>query len=470
MLLSVDQSTGAVKRQECHPVAAAGRGALRSLVLGRVLALIGLLAANAFFVAAEFSVVRSRRSRLEAMARSGDTKARLVLRATTNLARLLSASQFGITLASLGIGALAEESLKASFAARFGMMALPAQISAATLGTIAALALVTYGHVVFGELAPRGATINNPERVSRWLVPGLVAFAWITQPFTWLLNRSAELALKPFGLTPASAEENVHSADELRIIVEQSQEGGVLQRQDAALIEGVFEFSEKNAREVMTPRTAIDALDIGSSLDDAVQVVIETQRSRYPVYEESVDNIVGLVLAKDLIPVLRHAPPEFALTAIMRPIHVVPGSREVEEVLADFKRLKEHMAVVLDEYGGTAGIVTMEDLLEEIVGEILDEHDEPEMTATSEPGADVVLPGATHIGELNERFGLAVPDDEYSTIGGYIFGALGRLPTAGDRVTASHAVFTVKSMDGRRIETVAVDLHSVGDRRGKTRN
>jgi putative hemolysin len=142
----------------------------------------------------------------------------------------------------------------------------------------------------------------------------------------------------------------------------------------------------------------------------------------------------------------------------------------VEEVLADFKRLKEHMAVVLDEYGGTAGIVTMEDLLEEIVGEILDEHDEPEMTATmSEPGADVVIPGAMHIGELNERYGLEVPDDEYSTIGGYIFGALGRLPTVGDRVTASHAVFTVKSMDGRRIETLAVDLHSVGDRRAKQR-
>jgi CBS domain containing-hemolysin-like protein len=451
-------------------VAAGGGDELRSLVLGRILALIGLLAANGFFVAAEFSVVRSRRSRLEAMARAGDTKARLVLKATRNLARLLSASQFGITLASLGIGALAEETLKTSFATRFGMMPLPAQISAATLGTVAALGLVTYGHVVFGELAPRGATINNPERVSRWLVPGLVAFAWITQPFTWLLNRSAELVLKPFGLTPASAEENVHSADELRIIVEQSQEGGVLERQDAALIEGVFEFSEKNAREVMTPRTAIDALDIEATLEEAVQFIIDSQRSRYPVYEESIDNVVGLVLAKDLIPVLRASPREFALTEIMRPIHVVPGSREVEEVLADFKRLKEHMAVVLDEYGGTAGLVTMEDLLEEIVGEILDEHDEAELAATSEAGADVVLSGAMHIGELNERYGLSVPDDEYTTIGGYVFGALGRLPTEGDRVTASHAVFTVRGMDGRRIETLAVDLHSVGDRRAKQRS
>jgi CBS domain containing-hemolysin-like protein len=427
-------------------------------VLGRVLAIIGLLALNGFFVAAEFSVVRSRRSRLEAMARAGDAKARLVLKATSSLARLLSASQFGITLASIGIGALAEETLSAVFSRAFISLSLPVKLGAVGLGTICALSVVTYGHVVFGELAPRGATINNPERVARWLVPGLVAFAWITKPFTWLLNRSAELVLKPFGLRPGSAEENVHSADELRILVEQSQEVGVLERQDAALIEGVFEFSEKNAREVMTPRTAIDALDVETSLDDAITIVVETQRSRYPMYEDSIDNIVGLVLAKDLIPVLRDAPAGFSLTSIMRPVHVVPGSREVEEVLADFKRLKAHMAVVLDEYGGTAGIVTMEDLLEEIVGEILDEHDEPEPVATANIGEEVLIPGSMNIGELNERFGLEVSDEEYTTIGGYIFGALGRVPVVGDRVSASRAVFVVRKMDGRRVDVLSVEL------------
>ena len=219
----------------------------------------------------------------------------------------------------------------------------------------------------------------------------------------------------------------------------------------------------------MTPRTAIDALDVEATLDEAVALVVDTQRSRYPVYEESIDNIVGLVLAKDLIPVLRDRPAGFTIQSIMRPVHVVPGSREVEEVLADFKRLKEHMAVVLDEYGGTAGIVTMEDLLEEIVGEILDEYDEPELLNAAEPGHDVLIPGSMNIGEMNERFGLEVPDDDYTTIGGFVFGALGRLPVVGDRVTASHAVFTVRAMDGRRIETLAVDLHSIGDRRERSR-
>jgi len=219
----------------------------------------------------------------------------------------------------------------------------------------------------------------------------------------------------------------------------------------------------------MTPRTAIDALDVEATLDEAVALVVDTQRSRYPVYEDTLDNIIGLLLAKDLIPLVRERPASFTVRSMMRPVHVVPGSREVEEVLADFKRLKEHMAVVLDEYGGTAGIVTMEDLLEEIVGEILDEYDEPEFATGNAPDADVLIPGALNIDELNERFGLAVPDDDYTTIGGFVFGALGRLPVVGDRITASHAVFTVRAMDGRRIETIAVDLHSIGDRREKPR-
>ncbi|MDB4880965.1 MAG: hypothetical protein JWL60_2411, partial [Gemmatimonadetes bacterium] len=377
----------------------------------------------------------------------------------------------GITLASIGIGALAEETLSHAFVEGFSTLPLLVRLGAGTgLGTLCALAVVTYGHVVFGELAPRSAALNHPEEVSRWLVPPLMVFAWVATPFTWLLNKSAEAVLRLFRQKPVNAEDNVHSADELRILVEQSQEVGALERQDAALIEGVFEFSEKNARDVMTPRTAIDALDLETSLDEAVTVIVDTQRSRYPVYEESIDNIVGLVLAKDLIPVLRDRPATFHLRTVMRPVHVVPGSREVEEVLADFKRLKEHMAVVLDEYGGTAGIVTMEDLLEEIVGEILDEYDETEVVTAQVPGSDVVLPGAMNIAELNERFGLDVPDDEYSTIGGYVFGALGRLPVPGDRVQASHALFTVQSMDGRRIECLAADLHSIGDRRGKGRD
>jgi len=440
-------------------------------VLPRLIAIAVLLLLNGFFVAAEFSLVRSRRTRLESMARTGDWKARVTLRASGNLARVYSASQLGVTLASLALGALAESSMGGWLTVKLGTLPLALDLSVRVgIGATIALAIVTFFHVVFGELAPRGAALSHPEEVACWLTPPLLGFAWLASPFTNLLNRSSQVVLRLFGQKAVNPEENVHSPEELRMLIEQSQEGGVLQAQDADILEGVFEFSEKNAREVMTPRTDIDALPIEATLDETIALVEESGRSRYPVFEETIDNIVGIVLAKDLIPILRAPPPDFSLRTILRPVHVVPGSREVEEVLSDFKRLKEHLAIVLDEYGGTAGLVTMEDLLEEIVGEILDEYDEPPDYPERE-GADlVIVPGNTNIGELNERFGLDVPDDAYTTIGGFVFGALGRLPVVGDRTTAGGAVFTVREMDGRRVESLAVDLHSAGDRRSGARD
>jgi putative hemolysin len=272
------------------------------------------------------------------------------------------------------------------------------------------------------------------------------------------------------------------------MLVEQSQEGGALESADADLIDAVFEFSEKNAREVMTPRTDIIALDADAPLEQVLKIVDESGFSRYPVYEGTIDDIIGLVLTKDMLKILLPAASrassvassaardasvaDFSVRGLLRPVHVIPGSREVEDVLADFKRLKEHMAIVLDEYGGTAGIITMEDLLEEIVGEILDEYDtpddldEPVMTRSGE----TVVPGSTNIGELNDHFGLSVPDTDATTIGGFVFGILGRVPQPGDRVIAGGAIFTVRSMDARRIDSLAVDLHSAGDRRSGERD
>jgi CBS domain containing-hemolysin-like protein len=286
----------------------------------------------------------------------------------------------------------------------------------------------------------------------------LLAFAWITTPFTYVLNASATMVLRLFGQKADVSEEPVHSPDELRMLIEHSQESGALQAQDAELMEGVFEFSEKNAREVMTPRTDVVGLSVDSSLDEALTTVEESNFSRYPVFDGTMDNVVGLLLAKDLLRVLRRAPKEFEVRSIMRDVLVVPGSREVEEVLSDFKRRKEHMAVVLDEFGGTAGIVTMEDLLEEIVGEILDEFDEPELRATTSSSGETWLPGETHVSEVNEQYGLTVPEEDYTTIGGFVFGVLGRLPQVGDRVSGGGAWFSVREMDGRRIMQLAMEI------------
>lgn len=424
-----------------------------------------LVLLNGYFVAAEFALVRSRRTRLEAMVRRGDRFARLALKATSNISGLMSASQLGVTLCSLGVGWVAQSVLRDILGTGTGMGSL-----ALALAVAVAIGTAAFTHVVFGELVPKAIALQHPERIARWLLPGVLAFAWVTRPLVWVITLLSGFLLRLVGVDPTKGEENVHSPEELRILVEQAQEGGAIEAQDADMIDAVLEFSEKSAREVMTPRTEIIALPLGATLDEVLAVEAESGFSRYPVYEETIDNIVGLVLAKDLLRSMRQPDQLFPLRTIMRPVHVVPGSRAVEDVLADFKRLKEHMAVVLDEYGGTAGIVTMEDLLEEIVGEILDEYDESEPEATSTGGGEAIVPGTTHIAELNERFGLAVSEDDYTTIGGFVFGTIGRLPVPGDRVAAGGAIFTVQTMEGRRIDSLSVDLHTLGDRREAPRD
>ena len=416
-------------------------------------------------MAVEFALVRSRRTRLQAMVRAGDPIARFALYATGNLARVLSASQLGITLASLGLGWAAEGAFGHLFATWFS--ALPVALEQSlrvSVGAIVALLAVTYLHVVFGELAPRAVALNRPELLAKWLAPPLLAFAWMAAPFISVLNFSAATVLRLFGQRADIGHEAVHSPDELRMLVEQSEEQGALQTVDAELLGGVFEFSEKNARGVMTPRTSIVAIPAEATLAEAVTIVDEAGFSRYPVFEESIDNIVGMVHAKDLLRVLHRSVKEpgagvFNLTSVMRSVHVVPGSREVEEVLSDFKRLKEHLAIVLDEYGGTAGLVTMEDLLEEIVGEILDEYDDTLVAATSRSASgEIVIAGATHLSAVNDDYGLTIPEEDFTTIGGYVFGELGRLPVVGDKITGGGAAFLVRSMDGRRIGTLELTL------------
>jgi CBS domain containing-hemolysin-like protein len=428
-------------------------------VLERIAVIVVLLVLNGYFVAVEFALVRSRRTRLQAMVRAGDRVARFALSASGNLARVLSASQLGITLASLGLGWTAESALGHSFGAFFATLPFPIEESLrVSIGAIVALLLATYLQVVFGELAPRAVALNHPEQIAKWLAPPLLAFAWIASPFIAVLNWSAGGVLRLFGQSSKIEREAVHSPDELRMLVEQSEEQGALETSDAEMLGKVFAFSEKKAREVMTPRTDIIAMTADASLDDALEVVEEAGFSRFPVYDESIDNIIGMLHVKDLLGVLREKLDEFTVRDIMREVHVVPGSREVEEVLADFKKRKEHMAIVLDEYGGTAGLVTMEDLLEEIVGEILDEYDENvDAPTVVVAGGETLVEGAMSIREVNETYGLTIPEEDYTTVGGYVFGVLGRLPVPGDRVMDGGATFVVRVMDGRRIEMLALE-------------
>jgi CBS domain containing-hemolysin-like protein len=269
---------------------------------------------------------------------------------------------------------------------------------------------------------------------------------------TALLFGVARQLLTWMGVKPPEHHERLHSPEEIRLLVEQSEEGGSLEQADARLLAGVFEFSEKNAMEVMTPRTQVEALAADLTVEQAADEVVRARRSRYPVFRESLDDIVGVVHAKEILAALRSKPGTTVAT-LMRPPLFVPGTREVEDVLADMKRLKVHMAVVLDEYGGTAGLVTMEDLLEEIVGEILDEYDQAAPAAPPLEGAPL-LDGSMPISDLNAEYDLSLDDREYTTLGGYIFGQLGRLPRAGDRVTVAGDTFEVVEMEGKRVKSV----------------
>src|SRR5688500_14207139 len=322
------------------------------------------------------------------MVRSGDCMARMAVRANSNISLVLSASQLGITLASLALGWIAVDSLAGMLGGLFANLPFAVEASVSiTLAGIIAYALLTYLHVLLGELTPKAAALNHPEQIAKFLAPPLLVFAWVMTPFIWVLNHSANALLTMLGQSNTGMNETVHSPEEIRILLEQAQESGSLQQADAQMLGAVFEFSEKNAREVMTPRTEIVAIAVSATLPEILRIVEESGNSRYPVYDDTIDDIIGMVLAKDLLRVLipratggSGAGAEgaaFSLRAIMRPVHMIPGSREVEDVLADFKRLKIHMAIVLDEYGGPAGLLPMEDLLEEIVGEVLDEYDTP---------------------------------------------------------------------------------------------
>lgn len=422
-------------------------------IAGKLAAVVVLVILNAFFVAAEFALVGSRQTRLEEMVQRGDRKAALAQRARRSMDRTISATQLGITLASLGLGWIGEPTLASIIASGLSWLPAPFQLVAShALAVTLAFIIITALHIILGELVPKTLALVYPEQVSTWVAAPLMGFAWVMAIPIALLNGTANRLLRLVKISPAGDRERLHSPDEIRMLVEQSEEGGTLGPEDARMIEGVFEFSEKTAQEVMTPRTQMVALERDLTVEAAADVVATARRSRYPVYGESLDDIVGVVHAKDILTGIRQHPGA-TIGTVMRPPLFVPGTREVEDVLADMKRLKVHLAVVLDEYGGTAGLVTMEDLLEEIVGDIFDEYDRLDRPKASPEGAPL-LEGSLSISDFNAEHELQLDDTDYTTLGGYLFGQLGRLPRPGDRVPVGKDAFEIVEMDGRRVKTV----------------
>lgn len=421
----------------------------------RLAAVVVLVLLNGFFVAAEFALVGVRRSKIDQMAAEGDSGAAVVQGALTHLDRYISATQLGITLASLALGWIGEPALAIlidAVLARFGIPIPPG--AAHSVAAIAvAFTIITFLHIVFGELAPKSFALALPERVSKLVARPLMAFAWVASPGIWLLNGAANKILRRVGVEPAGESGHVHSPEELRLLVMQARAHGTLDESDSAMLAGVFDFHEKRARDVMRPRTAVAGLDIESSEEEVWEVLRRERYSRYPVYEESLDNVIGVFLAKDFW--LRDPAEPFELPRFVREALYIPDTRPAERALDDLRKTRAHLAVVLDEYGGTAGILTLEDLVEEVIGDINDEYD---IAARESFEADGILEvaGSLSIVDARSDYRLTIPEGDWSTLGGYAFARIGRVPRIGDRAPFPGGELEVVAMDGRRVAALRV--------------
>ncbi len=424
-------------------------GAVR-LVLVLVLVLL-----NAFFVAAEFALVAVRRSRIDQMAAEGDRSAQVVQRALSQLDRYISGTQLGITLASLALGWIGEPAIAVLVDRALHLVGVEPDPGALHTGAGIAVAflVITFLHIVLGELAPKSIALAKPESVSRVVVRPLILFSRIMSPFIGFLNGTANRLLKLVGVEPASEGGHVHSPEELRLLVMQARAHGTLDESDSAMLAGVFDFHNKKAFDVMRPRTEMVAIAEDVDRDELIQILRTERFSRYPVYRETADDIVGVFLAKDFW--LHEQPEAFELRDHLREPLFVPATRAAERVLDDLRRTRAHLAVVLDEYGGTAGIVTMEDLVEEVVGDIADEYDPLSRDALLYDGV-LELAGSMSLVDVRSDHKLAVPEGDWTTLGGYAFGKLGRLPKMGDRVSYPGGELEVVAMDGRRVAALRV--------------
>ncbi len=423
-----------------------------ALRLGFVLLLVAL---NAFFVAAEFALVSARRSRIDQLAEQGSGSAKLVQRILDRLDIYISSAQLGITLASLGLGWIGEATFAVLFDRAFTAVGFPppAAASHGIASVVVAYIVLTMLHITLGEQTPKSFAIVSAERLALWTARPLVLFTQLMKPFIWVLNAMNNALLGLFGIPAVTEKNHATSPEELRLLIVQARAHGTLDESDSAMLAGVFDFHDKKAYDVMRPRTEVSGLD-EEATEEEVREVLRTERySRYPIYRDSLDDVVGVFLAKDYW--LRDDDRPFNLRDYIREPLYVPSTRAAERVLEDLRKTRAHLAVVLDEYGGTAGIVTIEDLVEEVVGDISDEYDQRERDAFELDGV-LELAGALSLVDVRSDYHLPVPDGDWTTLGGYVFSTLGRLPKIGDRVPFPGGELEVVAMDGRRVAAVRV--------------
>jgi CBS domain containing-hemolysin-like protein len=454
------------------------------MVTGLILVFI-LVFVTAFFVAIEFALVSVRKTRIDQLVSEGNAGAKLVKHALENLNTYLAAAQVGITLATIGLGTLGEPVVAQIFVPMLEKY-LPHDIahsSAHGIAFVFALLLVTILELILGETVPKIAAIQRAEATSVLLIRPMRLFMLVFKPFVWLINFLSGAVLRLIGLPPDTGHGSVYTVEELEMLVTSSRQAGVLDREEEVILRRVFDFGDLTARQVMRPRTEIEGVPVTATFSELMQTMTESKHSRYPVYEGDLDNIVGVLHVRDVFEVLAHAiqpsaaidgtaphtsngtgthsptasvDARFNVRALMRPIDAVPETVNVAELLERMQKQGIQMITVIDEYGGTAGIVTLEDVVEEIVGEVRDEFESGEEEAgivTTSEGT--LIDGLMAIDDVNEALGLSL-ESESDTLGGYVFEMLGRKPELGDEVTSNGYTLRVEELDNLRIAKVRV--------------
>jgi len=418
-------------------------------VVVELVAVVLLILLNAFFVAGEYALVTVRRTRMKELADEGSRTARSVVKITSDPPHFIAAMQLGVTLTSLAIGALGERVLSEFFD----------QWLATVLAVLLAFLIITFLHVVVGELVPKGIALSYSERVALAVSSPVRLFFFVFKPLIWVLQRSSELAQRAIGIDPSFSEGVAHSEAELKMLLEVSTEHGEIEKDEREMLYKVFDFAEKEVADVMVPRPDVAGLAIDLAPEEAMAAMLEAPYTRYPVYRETLDDIVGILHVRDLVASFHNGGGgAVALADLLRAPYVVPETKDLGALLADFRRTSQHIAVVVDEYGATAGIVTLEDLLEEIVGDIEDEFDLPNELVERLSETTVRIDGSFTIDDFNEEFGTGLDTEDFHTVAGFVFGHLGRAAEVGDEVAEDQVRFRVLETSGSRIQRLEVEF------------
>jgi magnesium and cobalt exporter, CNNM family len=426
-------------------------------VLGQILFLVILTILEGFFVAAEISLVSVRRSRVDQLVEEGNATARLVRRLINDPGRFLAVVQLAVTFIGFFASAFAAVVFVTGFASLLEQLGID-PTTASSVGLVVVTVILSLFTIIFAELVPKSISLANPERAALLVARPMDLLGRLLAPVVFIVTGVTRAVTRVLGVS--QRQEVTISVDELRLIVERGGEQGVLEAEEEQMINAVIELGERRVHEVMVPRVAIQALPVDATLEEAIDLVISEGHSRIPVFHDTIDEIVGILYAKDLLPYLRaDAGPRPGLRKLLRPPVLVPESMSIDDLLHELQRRKVHLAVVLDEYGGTAGLVTIEDLLEEIVGEIQDEYDVEEPLVVRISDDEFRIDGRADVDELNELFDLDLKledSDEYDTIGGLVYHRVGGVPAPGETIEVDGLVLTVESTDGRRVGKVRV--------------